>query len=110
MTVMTAELAAHWIAVAFSAVNAIRVVFYVPQIVAVARSTDGARDIALCTWIIWAVTNGLGTAYGAVVVGDVLLAASFALSMIACIAVVALTLSKRITCAPRGSACRKLQN
>jgi hypothetical protein len=33
-----------WIAAAFSATNAIRVVFYVPQIVAVARSESGARD------------------------------------------------------------------
>ncbi|MCC6315779.1 MAG: hypothetical protein IT337_17415, partial [Thermomicrobiales bacterium] len=43
-----------WIAPAFSAVNAIRVVFYLPQIVAVARSVDGARDIALCTRAMWA--------------------------------------------------------
>ncbi len=38
-----------WIAAAFTAVNSIRVVFYIPQIVAVARSVDGARDLALST-------------------------------------------------------------
>jgi len=89
-------LAAQWIAAAFSAVNAIRVAFYLPQIVAVARSVDGARDIALCTWAMWALTNAPGTAYGVVVVGDALLAASFALSMLACCAVIVLTLAKRI--------------
>lgn len=40
----------YWLGLAFTAMNAIRMFFYVPQIVAVARSTDGARDIALCTW------------------------------------------------------------
>jgi len=86
----------HWIATAFSAVNSIRVVFYLPQIVAVARSTDGARDIALSTWSMWALTNGLGAAYGAVVVHDWLLALSFALSLVACAATIALTVFQRV--------------
>lgn len=88
-------MAAQWIAAAFSAVNAIRVAFYLPQIVAVARSVDGARDIALCTWAMWALTNAPGTAYGVVVVGDALLAALFGLSMLACDAVIVLALIKR---------------
>lgn len=85
----------HWIAAAFSAVNSIRVVFYVPQIVAVARSNDGARDIALSTWAMWALTNALGTAYGWVVALDGLLALSFALSLLACLLTIVLTLLQR---------------
>ncbi len=85
-----------WIATAFSAVNSVRVVFYLPQIVAVARSMDGARDIALCTWAMWALTNGLGAAYGVIVVGDWLLAGSFALSLLACLTTIGITAAKRL--------------
>lgn len=85
----------HWIATAFSAVNSIRVIFYLPQIVAVAKSVDGARDIALCTWAMWALTNGLGAAYGLVVVNDRVLAGSFALSLLACLVTIGLTLTQR---------------
>ena len=84
-----------WIATAFAAVNSIRVVFYLPQILAVARSTDGARDIALSTWTLWALTNALGTAYGAVTARDALLAVSFALSMVACTVTIVLTVLQR---------------
>lgn len=103
-----------WIATAFSAVNSIRVLFYLPQIVAVARSTDGARDIALSTWTMWALTNGLGAAYGALVANDLLLALSFALSLLACLATVALTAVQRLRfaaatarCAPAKPAVRR---
>jgi len=92
----------HWISIAFSAVNSIRVVFYVPQIVAVARSVDGARDIALCTWAMWALTNALGAAYGALVVHDRVLAASFALSLLACLVTIALTVLQRVRFAAAG--------
>jgi predicted MFS family arabinose efflux permease len=85
-----------FIAAAFTAVNAVRVVFYLPQIVAVARSVDGARDIALSTWCMWALTNALGTAYGAVVVEDLMLAASFALSLAACALTLVLAFAKRV--------------
>ncbi|KAB2876585.1 MAG: hypothetical protein F9K36_02235 [Burkholderiaceae bacterium] len=101
---MSAFLDPHWITTAFAAVNSIRVVFYLPQIVAVARSVDGARDIALSTWAMWALTNGLGTAYGMVVVGDTLLAVSFALSMLACCAVIVLALAKRMAAHARAAA------
>lgn len=86
----------HWIALAFGTVNSIRVVFYVPQIVAVARSTSGARDIALCTWAMWALTNALGAAYGVLVVQDTLLALSFALSLLACVLTMVLTVVQRL--------------
>jgi predicted MFS family arabinose efflux permease len=86
----------HWIALAFGTVNSIRVVFYLPQIVAVTRSTTGARDIALSTWAMWALTNALGAAYGAVVVHDMLLAWSFALSLLACVLTMVLTVVQRL--------------
>src|SRR5688572_16486809 len=85
-----------WIATAFVAVNSIRVLFYLPQIVAVARSTDGARDIALSTWAMWALTNGLGAAYGVTVAHDRLLALSFGLSLLACVLTMVLTVVQRL--------------
>jgi predicted MFS family arabinose efflux permease len=90
-----------WIATAFTAVNSVRVAFYVPQIIAVARSTDGARDIALSTWAMWALTNALGAAYGVVVAHDALLALSFALSLLACLLTIGLTVTQRLRWAQR---------
>jgi hypothetical protein len=44
-------LTAESIALAFTLVNSVRALFYVPQILSVARSVDGARDIALASWL-----------------------------------------------------------
>jgi hypothetical protein len=85
-----------WIAAAFGAANTMRAVFYVPQIVAVARSVSGARDIALSTWAMWAATNALGAAYGAFVVHDRVLALSFSLCLLGCVLTIALTVGKRM--------------
>ena len=40
--------------------NATRVFTYLPQIVAVRRSTDGERAISLFTWGSWLVSHGAG--------------------------------------------------
>lgn len=85
-----------WIGPAFALANSLRALSFVPQILAVARSTDGARDIALVTWSIWTATNLLGVAYGAVVAADGLLALSFAASALACGLTIALTVVKRL--------------
>jgi hypothetical protein len=113
LAAMTAAMDPQWIATAFSAVNSIRVVFYLPQIAAVARSVNGARDIALCTWAMWALTNALGAAYGMVVVHDWVLAGSFALSLLGCLVTIGLTVMQRAkqaslhpACRPTGRPCR----
>jgi hypothetical protein len=85
----------HWLALAFTAVNATRALFYVPQIFAVARSVDGARDIALCTWWMWAVNNALGALYTGIALGDVAMAMSFVASVAGCAATIGLTMWKR---------------
>lgn len=84
-----------WLAWAFTATNAVRALFYVPQIVAVARSANGARDIALSTWTMWTFNNALGAAYAGIVVGDVAMALSFVASVAGCAVTIALTLLKR---------------
>jgi predicted branched-subunit amino acid permease len=86
---------AESIALAFTLVNSVRALFYVPQILAVARSVDGARDIALASWVMWVVNNLLGADYAVAVADDTMLALSFAASALMCALTIALTLAKR---------------
>lgn len=51
--------------------NAARIFTFLPQIVAVWRSTDGARAISLCTWSAWLVSHVTAVLYGALVTHDV---------------------------------------
>jgi predicted branched-subunit amino acid permease len=85
----------QWLAAAFTVANSARAVCYLPQIAAVLRSTNGARDIALLTWSMWAVNNLLGAAYTGLVAHEEALALSFLASALACIVTIAVTLAKR---------------
>lgn len=85
----------EWLIATFSLSNSVRVAFYLPQVLAVARSVDGARDIALSTWWMWVANNALGAAYSGVVMNHMTLAVSFLLSAIACLVTIALALRAR---------------
>lgn len=87
---------------AFAALNGLRLLAFVPQIAAVARSRDGARDIALSTWSVWLCCNLTGAAYFVQVRPDAWLAATFAGAALACGAVLGLALRLRL--GPRGRA------
>jgi hypothetical protein len=80
---------------AFTATNSLRALFYVPQIVAVYKSVDGARDIALLTWWMWVANNALGAVYASVVMHHGVLALSFWASTAACLVTIGLALSAR---------------
>lgn len=80
----------EWLIAAFSLSNSVRAAFYLPQVIAVARSVDGARDIALSTWWMWAANNALGAMYAGVVMQHMTLAVSFLLSAAACLVTIAL--------------------
>ena len=84
-----------WLATAFTATNALRALFFVPQVVAVARSDNGARDISLATWWMWTLNNGLGAWYACVAIHHTELALSFAASAVACVVTIAITMFKR---------------
>ena len=88
-------LAPEWFAAAFAATNAVRALFYIPQIIAIARSVDGARDISLSTWWMWTVNNALGALYTGVTMNHQALALSFWASAAACVGTIALTLRAR---------------
>lgn len=85
----------QWLATAFTVANSARALCYLPQIAAVLRSTNGARDIALLTWVMWAVNNLLGAAYTGMVAQESALALSFLASALACVVTIAITLLKR---------------
>ena len=57
----------QWLVTAFTVANSMRAMCYLPQIAAVLHSRDGARDIALLSWSMWAVNNLLGAAYAGLV-------------------------------------------
>ena len=80
---------------AFTAFSGIRLVSYFPQIYRVARDRNGASAISYATWAVWIgchVSTGL---YAAVNLGDGLLAAASLLYALCCLAVIAITASKR---------------
>lgn len=93
----------QWLATAFTIANTVRAACYVPQILAVSRSTNGARDIALLTWGMWAVNNLLGAAYTGLVAQVPALALSFLASALACAVTIVITLGKRAEFRRRGS-------
>jgi hypothetical protein len=88
------------IAAAFGIFNALRLVSYLPQIVAVARDRHGAVAISLLTWSIWIGANGSAALYAWINVGDIALALVNAFNAACCLAVFALAARKRLA---RGS-------
>lgn len=80
---------------AFTTCNTLRVLAYVPQIVRIARDTDGARAISYTTWGLFALSHLSTVAYAVAVMGDATLALVFGGNAAACFAVLGLTGWKR---------------
>ncbi len=80
----------------YLATNAMRVFTYLPQIVAVWRSTDGARAVSLFTWGSWLVCNGSAILYGAVVVHDLFFVLIASVNFCGCTCVTLITLQRRL--------------
>lgn len=83
------------IALAFGAFNALRLVSYFPQIIAVARDRDGAKAISIACWSIWIGANTSACFYAWVNLGDAVMALMMGFNAVCCTAVVALALCKR---------------
>lgn len=80
---------------AFAVSNAVRVLAYLPQIVRIARDQGDARAVSCATWSLFAISHLATVAYALMVVGDITMAAVFSLNMLACLAILALTIFKR---------------
>lgn len=90
-TISSADLAMF----AFTAINSVRVIAYVPQIMRVARDTDGAQAISCTTWIMFALSHLSAVAYAMLTVDDRWMAMVFAANFIASTSILTLTLYKR---------------
>jgi hypothetical protein len=83
----------------FAALNGIRVVAYLPQIIRIRRDPHGAAAVSILTWVLFAAANLATVGYYLVVVVDLIVAAAFALNAGGCLAIVAVTMVKRRSCA-----------
>lgn len=79
----------------FSTMNALQIVSYIPQIVAVARDRNGATAIAYSSWLVWLGGGAATAAYAAVNIWDPWLLAVNLVHAVCCLTVIALTAWKR---------------
>ena len=79
----------------FTAINAVRVLAYVPQIVKAARDENGATGISYTTWGLFFLSHLTTIVYAVVCQGDAIMALIFLGNAVACLAIVAVTLIKR---------------
>ena len=92
---MSGDMALHSITALYAVCNAARLLSYVPQIVAVAREQSGAHAISISAWLFWFVSHAITAVYGAEVLRDPLLAGMMWGNAAGCLAVAAITVSKR---------------
>lgn len=76
--------------------NAARIFTYLPQIVAVWRSTDGARAISLFTWSSWLVSHCAAILYGTLVVHDLFFVLIALVNLFGCGSVTLIALQRRL--------------
>jgi hypothetical protein len=87
--------------VAFALLNGGRVIAYIPQMIRVYRDPHGAAAVPVATWALFAAANIATVSYALIVAGDRVVAAVFAMNAVGCLAIVAMTVFKRISCARR---------
>lgn len=88
---------------AFAVSNVVRILAYLPQLVRIARDQGDARAVSCTTWSLFALSHLATVSYALTVIGDLTMAAVFALNGIACLAILGLTILKRMGCERRHS-------
>jgi hypothetical protein len=79
----------------FNAVNCIRLVAYVPQIVAIVRDRHGAEAVSTLSWALFGVAHLSTAIYAWVTAHDACMALVFAVNFAVCMLIIALTAYKR---------------
>ncbi len=69
---------------------------YAPQMRAVWKSTTGARDISIATWLLWSATSLVSLLYALTVVNDLPFTVVSATSLVGSFAVSVLAILRRI--------------
>lgn len=80
---------------AFSLVNSIRVLAYLPQILKASSDENGATAISFLTWGLFLVSHVTTVAYALVILADIVLALIFAGNALACLTLLVIVASKR---------------
>lgn len=88
-----------WLSVAvltaFSVINSLRVLAYVPQILKAARDNNGATAISMVTWGLFFLSHLTTIAYAIVSLGDMIMALIFLGNAFACLLILLITVYKR---------------
>lgn len=79
----------------YATCSAVRILSYVPQMLAVARERSAAHAVSLVSWTFWSISHAATAVYGSVVTHDALLSAMMWSNAAGCSAIVALTVMKR---------------
>jgi hypothetical protein len=77
--------------------NGARLVAYVPQIMCVYRDRSGASSVSMMTWAMFFSANLATVFYALATIGDPIIAGVFAANAVACMAIFALILKRRMT-------------
>ena len=91
---MTVELSTL-VTATYAVFSALRVLFYVPQIVAIAKENSPVHAISLTTWGFWSFSHAVTSTYAYVVANDALLGAAMSVSAMGSLTIVLLTMRKR---------------
>ena len=83
------------VTVIYTACSAVRLLFYVPQMMAVARERSAAHAISLTSWTFWSISHAATAMYASTITNDVLLSAMMCGNAVGCIGIVAMTAIKR---------------
>jgi hypothetical protein len=83
--------------VAFAVLNGMRAVAYLPQMMRVYRDPGGAAAVSIVTWVLFAASNIATVAYALTVAGDRVVAVVFAINTACCLAIVVMTVCKRMS-------------
>lgn len=80
---------------AFTLVNSLRILAYIPQMLTAAKDTNGASGVSYATWLLFLVSHLTTITYAVVYLGDAVMALIFLGNALACSAVIAITIVKR---------------